>query len=71
MCDKSKKTCFGELKIEVITSVLKDLENFHGEGYFEIGLEVWVSVQQEWVGVAKAQKKHRFWKTKSISANKK
>lgn len=49
----------------------KNLENFHGEGYFEIELEVWVSVQQEWVGKAKAQKKRRFWKTKSISGNKK
>lgn len=28
-----------------MTSDLRDLESFHGEGYFEIGLEAWVSVQ--------------------------
>lgn len=37
-----------------MTSDLKDLENFHGEGYFEIGFEVWVRVQWGWVGLVKA-----------------
>lgn len=33
----------------------KDLENFHGEGYFEMGLnKVWISVQQGWGAVAEA-----------------
>lgn len=42
------------VKIDVVISDWKDLENFHGEGYFEIGLKVWASVQQGWEAVAKA-----------------
>lgn len=58
-CLVKVKTCFTELKIEVITSHWEDLGNFPGEGDFEIGLEVWVSLQQEWGGVVKASE----WKS--------
>lgn len=48
------KTCVRELKKKVMTSDLRDLEIFHGEGYFEIGLQACVSVQWGRVGVVKA-----------------
>lgn len=53
-CIIQVKTCFRKLKKKVMTSDLKELENFHGEGYFEIGFEVWVRVQWGWVGLVKA-----------------
>lgn len=43
-CLVKVKICFIELKIEVIIFYWEDLGNFFGEGDFEIGFEVWVSL---------------------------
>ena len=45
MHSKCEDTLQG-IKIDVVASDWRDLANFHGEGYFEVGLNVWASVQQ-------------------------